>query len=169
MHLIYAKESFKRSGYRSAADSSIFLAGPTPREKDVKSWRPDAISYFERLNFSGTLIIPEPRDGDWSVCYDYQREWEQIGLDLATAVLFWVPRDLSRLPSGKLRLPGFTTNIEWGRCTMRYPHKLVLGFPASAPKMGYISEDARELGIPFEHDLRYLCHLALRLVEQQSR
>ena len=43
------------------ARKSVFLAGPTPRQKDIDSWRPEAIEIFRgRLQFTGTLLVPEP-------------------------------------------------------------------------------------------------------------
>lgn len=53
----------------------IFLAGPTPRSTSVKSWRPEAIEYFEEANFDGTLLIPDNKD------YDFikQIQWEDDG------------------------------------------------------------------------------------------
>ena len=44
---------------------SIFLAGGTYRDLEKakqKSWRLEAIKYFEEMNFDGILIIPEFRD-----------------------------------------------------------------------------------------------------------
>jgi hypothetical protein len=44
------------------------------------------------------------------VRFDYtdQVEWEYVGLEGCRVVAFWVPRDLATLP-------GFTTNVEFGR------------------------------------------------------
>lgn len=33
-------------------DSSVFLAGPTPRSIDVASWRPDALVILEDLGYN---------------------------------------------------------------------------------------------------------------------
>ena len=38
---------------------SIFLAGPTPRSNDIKSWREEAIKILEQLEFEGIVYIPE--------------------------------------------------------------------------------------------------------------
>ncbi len=87
---------------------SIFLAGPTPRRPDVSSWRPAVLDLLRMLGFAGRVLVPERRD--WSARFSYldQVEWEHAGLEGCTVVAFWVPRDLERLP-------GFTTNVEFGR------------------------------------------------------
>ncbi len=38
---------------------SIFLAGPTPRNKEVKSWRGEALEILQRLGFDGVVYVPE--------------------------------------------------------------------------------------------------------------
>lgn len=151
MQYVYARESFE--GHEQAP--SIFLAGPIPRSDEIASWRPEACRLLKAYAFDGTIFVPESRSGKSAVEYDFLIPWKKRGLDLATVILFWVPRDLEKLP-------GFTTNIEWGRCTIKYPWKLIAGFPASAPKMGYFGEDAREHNIPLHHDLESVCHLAIR-------
>ena len=40
-------------------EKSIFLAGPTPREKDIISWRNEAIKILENLGFDGIVYVPE--------------------------------------------------------------------------------------------------------------
>jgi hypothetical protein len=106
---------------------SIFLAGPTPRSKDVASWRPEALKLLE--GFKGVVIIPERRDGVWNVEYVVQAEWECGFLDGCGVVLFWVPRDL-------VSLPGFTTNVEFGRFVG--VKRCVYGRPVGAPKTRYL-------------------------------
>jgi len=106
-------------------DGSIFLAGPTPRSADVASWRPDAIAEIERQNTVGLLVVfvPEARDGTRYPAYDDQIAWEERWLDAADTILFWIPRDMSRLP-------GLTTNVEFGR--YESSGRVVLGAPDKA-------------------------------------
>lgn len=107
------------------APESIFLAGPTPREPEVRSWRPEAVDILERLGFTGDVLIPEP------FCDDFERQvaWEKEGLDSAAAIVFWVPRDLDTLP-------GFTTNVEFGRYVDS--GRSAYGRPEGAPKTKYL-------------------------------
>lgn len=86
---------------------SIFLAGPTPRSKDVKSWRPDFIERLKQKNIDCTVLVPETVDWDWCGDFEKQCEWEYDHLHKADCIVFWVPRDLETLP-------GFTTNVEFG-------------------------------------------------------
>ena len=111
---------------------SVFLAGPTPKSKDVKSWRPLAIETFRELNWPYPihLYIPEPFDQTWP---DYlnQVEWEHEKMNIADAILFWVPRDLETMPA-------FTTNVEFGYWMAKNPNKVYYGRPPKAPNCRYL-------------------------------
>src|SRR5262249_44966669 len=87
---------------------SLFLAGPTPRSNLVASWRPDALGILRQLGFTGIVLVPERRDLSAKVSYLDQVEWEYAGLETCSVLAFWVPRELESLP-------GFTTNVEFGR------------------------------------------------------
>lgn len=101
MKVIYTPEPVILDG------KSIFLAGPTPRSAEVASWRPYALELLDKLNFKGTVCVPERRD--WKVAFEYndQVEWEWQGLENCTAIVFWVPREVKTMPA-------FTTNVEFG-------------------------------------------------------
>ena len=153
MTLIYSKETIKHNG------RTIFLAGPSQRRDTDISWRPEAIEFFKKNNFKGTLILPEEKPGV-SIRPDYndQIEWEEEGLTLADIILFWIPRDLERAP-------GFTTNIEWGYWLAEAPWKLVLGSPENAPKMNYLNYYADKYTVPRFDDLeamiKFICEKKL--------
>jgi hypothetical protein len=121
--------------------SAIFLAGPTPRDPDTPSWRPEALAALERAGYDGVVFVPE-YEGEWAEDYEYseQVEWEEKYLNMADVILFWVPRDIEG------GLPAFTTNIEWGK--WQYTGKCVLGFPEGADKMRYLAADAEREGVP---------------------
>lgn len=139
---------------------SIFLAGPTPRSRDVASWRPEALALLTQLGFKGAVIIPEDRDFDNRTDFDYagQIDWERTCLKAASMVVFWVPRDLADMPA-------FTTNIEFGFVSERN-QPFVLGYPANAPKMRYLAHVAHECGRPVFHTLQqtlaYACENATK-------
>ena len=89
---------------------SLFLAGPTPRSKDVLSWRPKAIEILGNLKFDGTILVPEwspyiPRPENFD--YLNQVEWEHEGLEHCSHVVLWVPRNMKTMPA-------LTTNVEFG-------------------------------------------------------
>ncbi|MGD9901480.1 MAG: nucleoside 2-deoxyribosyltransferase domain-containing protein [Spirochaetales bacterium] len=109
---------------------SIFLAGPTPRKKEVKSWRPKALEILEKLNFDGLVYVPEHKT---EVKYDYldQVEWERDGLKNAKIIVFWVEREL-------VDMPAFTTNIEFGFFLAKTPEKVLYARPDDAPKNAYL-------------------------------
>jgi hypothetical protein len=108
---------------------SIFLAGPTPRSDVAPSWRPAALDLLRVLGFDGTVLVPERQD--WKAGFDYlnQVEWEHAGLEGCDVIVFWVPRDVTSLP-------GFTTNVEFGRYVGR--KACVYGRPEGAPHTRYL-------------------------------
>lgn len=129
------------------AHRSIFLAGPTPRNVDgapsMIGWRDSAIGilaaqYHDTPNFT-TVFAPELGNGQWLGDYDGQVEWERRALDMATVILFWVPRELQHMPA-------FTTNVEFGM--YMNSGRVVLGYPPHTPQMKYLDWHARRLGIP---------------------
>ncbi|WP_222106366.1 nucleoside 2-deoxyribosyltransferase domain-containing protein [Catellatospora sichuanensis] len=123
-------------------EAALFLAGPTPRSPDVASWRPEALRLLAQLwTGPGRLVVfaPERPEGGMPHGWLHQVQWEDSCLHLSDTVLFWVPRDLATLP-------GFTTNVEWGR--WESSGRVVLGAPADAPGMRYLSHYAQLHGAP---------------------
>jgi 8-oxo-dGTP pyrophosphatase MutT (NUDIX family) len=112
----------------------IFLAGPTPRDNATTSWRGEALRLL--AGFEGVVVVPEFEEGIFQpglesnpILHLAQMEWERIGLERADAILCWVPRT-------KDTLPGFTTNVEFGRYVTT--GKLILGAPKDAYKIDYL-------------------------------
>lgn len=153
------KALFSPDYARQYATRSIFLAGPTVRQRpdgDITAWRRQALGYLQRSGFDGDVFFPECAPGrTFNHMYEAQLEWEAYHMDTATCILFWVPRDLKLLP-------GFTTNIEWGMwCDSG---KVVLGFPKDAPKMKPFRFWANVLGVPVAHTVGETLDLALKAV-----
>jgi nucleoside 2-deoxyribosyltransferase len=147
LEIIYAPESFPNQ-----VKNSIFLAGPTPRSKEVKSWRPAALELLRQLGFDGMVFVPEPRNGNFKHQYDDQVNWELEGLKRADCILFWVPRSLDQLP-------GFTTNVEFGYWI--HSKKVVYGHPPDAEKMRYLDHLAKFHHVPIHFDLKSTIQSAL--------
>ncbi len=124
MKVVYATQPLPQSITRS-----IFLAGPTPRGPEAESWRPHAISLLQEIGFDGTVFVPESEDGIWRQSYTDQVEWEELCLNAADCIVFWIPRNLETMPA-------FTTNIEFG--AWQSSGKCIVGAPEDAPKMSYI-------------------------------
>lgn len=108
---------------------SIFLAGPTPRDQDVKSWRPEAINILNSLNYDGVIYVPE-HEFEQKYGYIDQVSWEREALTSADVILFWVPREIKIMPA-------FTTNTEFGYFIAKNPETVVYGRPDEAPKNKY--------------------------------
>lgn len=108
---------------------SIFLAGPTPRTPDIKSWRTDACKYIQEKEFDGIVYVPEY--SSWRPLENYlnQVEWEREALSNASVILFWIPRELPDMP-------GFTTNVEFGYWI--HTGKIIYGRPNESRKNGYL-------------------------------
>lgn len=122
LRIVWAREPIPAPG------PSVFLAGPTPRlGNDVESWRPAALAELAAQWTGSTPLIvfsPEPRGGWRAEHYDDQVEWETDARAAATAIMFWIPRDLKTLP-------GFTTNVEFGLDVTT--GRAVLGCPPDCP------------------------------------
>ena len=108
---------------------SIFLAGPTPRENNIESWRKYACKYLEDIGFNGIVYVPEY--SIWKPKEDYTDQvlWEREALSNATIIAFWIPR---KLPD----MPAFTTNVEFGYWL--HTGKVLYGRPNDARKIKYL-------------------------------
>lgn len=107
------------------------LCGSTPHTADVKSWRPEAIEILDKLGFNGTVLVPEfrywPSGKTPPFNFLAQVEWEWQALNSVDLIAFWIPRDLKTLP-------GFTTNVEFGR----YVKNCIYGRPDNSEKNDYL-------------------------------
>uniref|UniRef100_UPI003F498973 nucleoside 2-deoxyribosyltransferase domain-containing protein n=1 Tax=Streptosporangium sp. CA-235898 TaxID=3240073 RepID=UPI003F498973 len=145
------------------AGPSVFLAGPTPRAGTVPSWRPatvDALAAAWAGRQPLTVLTPESRGGIRAKHYDDQFEWETTARETATAILFWIPRDLATLP-------GFTTNVEFGHDVRT--GRAVLGCPPNCPnpeRNRYLIHLAHRYGVPVRDTLADTVAAALAVVEQ---
>ena len=108
---------------------SIFLAGPTPREEKVASWRVDAVKKLEELGFDGVVFVPEYSTWVPKTNYVDQANQEREALTEANVILFWIPRSLPDMP-------GFSTNVEFGYWL--HSKKVIYGRPDGAPKTKYL-------------------------------
>jgi hypothetical protein len=159
MRVIYARQPIQVHA------RAIFLAGPTPRDKAVPSWRPEALDILQnKLSFNGTVFVPE--DEGWgemgNLEYNDQIGWERAGLRDSHVVVFWVPRDMQHMPA-------LTTNIEFGAITGLDHQPIrpyVLGYPQAAPKMGYLRYVALEQKMPVHHTLYDTLQSAVQLAAQ---
>jgi hypothetical protein len=141
--------------------ASVFLAGPTPRSDDVPSWRPDAVRELA-AQWGGpgqlAVLLPEPSAGQSWPYFDGQAEWETLARAAATAILFWIPRDLRTLP-------GFTTNVEFGLDVTT--GRAVLGCPPDCPnpeRNRYLIWLAHRHGVPVTGTLPDTVASALALI-----
>ncbi|MCB5910347.1 nucleoside 2-deoxyribosyltransferase domain-containing protein [Streptomyces pinistramenti] len=141
---------------------SVFLAGPTPdKSAPVPSWRPAAIEALA-AQWTGeqqlTVLSPESRGGQRADRYEDQVGWETAARAAATAILFWIPRDLRTLP-------GMTTNVEFGLDVAS--GKVVLGAPTDCPnpeRNRYLIYVARRHGVPVRTTLHGTVTAALALM-----
>jgi hypothetical protein len=162
MNIVYAQQTPP-----SLYSKSIFLVGPTPRDKSHKSWRPEALKYLEEMGYDGVVFVPESPDGimkDWNA----QVEWEKKYLLRADVILAWVPRKFPEFP-------GMTTNIEVG--TFIESGRLFYGRPDWAEKKGYLDWLYKDRTNKSPHNnlkslikevLEYLGDGALRIYGEQS-
>lgn len=150
MKIVYTNDPLPK-----AWSKSIFLAGPTPRSEEVKSWRPDALRLLEEAGYDGVVFVPEFANWKALENYEGQVDWEHECLDRADCILFWVPRNLATLPA-------FTTNVEFG--LYADSGKVVLGCPPGAPKNRYLQLTATKKAIPQVDTLRDAVNLVVRMI-----
>ena len=108
---------------------SIFLAGPTPRNKEVISWRINACKYIEKSGFDGVVYVPEYSSWKPLADYNHQVMWEREALSNASVIAFWIQRELPDMPA-------FTTNVEFGYWI--HTGKVLYGRPDKAVKNKYL-------------------------------
>jgi hypothetical protein len=157
INLVMAREPLP-----AASSPSVFLAGPTPdRSAPVPSWRPAAAAALD-AQWTGdqplTVLSPESRNGHRADRYETQVDWETDARAAATAILFWIPRDLRTLP-------GMTTNVEFGLDVGS--GRAVLGCPPGCPnpeRNRYLIYVAHRHGVPVCTTLADTAAAALALV-----
>lgn len=156
--LVYAGQPLPPQG-----TASVFLAGPTPRSADVPSWRPAAIREIAAQwhdQAALAVLIPEPMDGQRWLYHDNQAVWETDARASASAILFWIPRDLRTLP-------GFTTNVEFGLDVTT--GRAVLGCPPDCPnpeRNRYLIWLAHRHGVPVTDTLEETVAAALAILRR---
>jgi hypothetical protein len=110
----------------------IFLAGPTVRgnQTHLTSWRFEAIELFEKMGFTGSLIVPEFISKTESDKGRFDLPiWEDNGLERADCDMFWICRTRECY--------GLNTNSEHGYWLAKDPMKLVYGRPDDAFRIDY--------------------------------
>lgn len=88
--------------------------------------------------------------------------WETDARASASAILFWIPRDL-------VSMPGMTTNVEFGPDVTS--GRAVLGCPADCPypeRNRYLIYVARRYGAPVRDTLHDTVAAALAIIGEQS-
>ncbi|MEU4080422.1 nucleoside 2-deoxyribosyltransferase domain-containing protein [Streptomyces venezuelae] len=144
------------------AGPSVFLAGPTPdKSAPVPSWRPEAVRLLSE-QWTGeqplAVLSPESRNGERADRYETQVNWETDAREAATAILFWIPRDMRVLP-------GMTTNVEFGLDATS--GRAVLGCPPDCPnpeRNRYLIHIAHRHAVPVRTTLADTAAAALALV-----
>lgn len=131
------------------AGPSIFLAGPTVDMSDPgPSWREEAIRLLTEAG-APNVITPESFMGIRADSYDQQFTWECAARSLrGVVILYWIPRDVNKLP-------GFTTNVEFGY-DVASARKVVLGVPMDCPnpeRNRYLVALANTHSVPVRTDL----------------
>jgi len=145
--VVYAREPFPAS-----VKKTVFLAGPTPRQDGIPSWRPEALKHLQALGFDGHVFLPEPKDGKWLADYDGQIEWEEEALNRSDVIVFWVPREVGPMTA-------LTTNIEWGM--WQDSGKVIWSAPDWAKHTRYPEYYAKKLGVQTANELRQALFLAV--------
>jgi nucleoside 2-deoxyribosyltransferase-like protein len=151
MQVVYAQEALP-----DCITRSIFLLGPTPRSKEVETWRKEALQILSDLGYDGVVFVPEPRERQDHFEWERQVDWEDRCLNVSDAIVAW-------LPTTPDTMPGFTSRVELGRW-MTTNKPIVLGYPEGAFKVGYLAHYAEKLNIPIHHSLASTLEEAIKLL-----
>ncbi len=123
--------------------NAIFLAGPCPRSDFSDDWRIEAFSILEQLGFDGTVITPtnpnfKQMTEEFGFTQELAREkqvaWERAAMHIASAIVFWVPRDSAH--------PARTTNYEFGEWYKK--QHVFVGWPDNAEHNEYMACKLKE-------------------------
>ena len=147
----YMQIIFSDSPQPQQITHSIFLAGPSPRKPQDNNWRIEAIEILKKLNFTGQVFIPIPKEkfyngqdeNSWT--YLKQIQWECSFRHIADKIVFWVPRSIAH------EQPGFTTNVEFGEDL--HSGKIIYGRPDNADKCRYLDERIKQIQQPIFNTL----------------
>jgi 8-oxo-dGTP pyrophosphatase MutT (NUDIX family)/nucleoside 2-deoxyribosyltransferase len=139
MNTVYVFQPFPHTFHKS-----LYLAGPTPRDPTLASWRPQALHLLKASAYDGVVFVPESQDGQRRGDYNQQMAWELEAMRRADILLFWVPAE-------KDTLPAYTTRIEFGLQVQS--GKVVLGMPHDAYKTRYIEKLAQKYQLAVHHTL----------------
>lgn len=137
-------------------NKTIFLAGPTPRNNNVKTWRTEAVEILKQLNYDGTIFIPEDSTGGFKNDYNDQVQWELDALNRTDIIVFWVPRDKE--------MPAYTTNVEFGSWISS--GKVVFGYPPEAERIRYLEYLAKSNNVKSYSTLKDTLQEAVNQVGQ---
>src|SRR5919197_1375246 len=129
MQTVYVYQPFPRTFHKS-----LYLAGPTPRDAGVCSWRPEAVHFLESLSYDGVVFLPESQARQRQGDYDQQMAWELEAMRRSDVLLFWVPVEREALPA-------YTTRVEFG--FQVHSGKVILGMPQDAYQTRYMKKLAQ--------------------------
>ncbi len=101
--------------------------------------------------------MPEEASGSPKFDYDDQVEWEWEGIQTATIVLFWIPREL-------VTMPAMVTNVEYGFTIAG--QNLAIGWPEDAPKNKYLQKLADRYNLPVYNRLDDTCTAAMIMANE---
>lgn len=145
----------------SGLRNSIFLAGPCPRENYADDWRYEAFDILNELGFTGNVITPtnpQFHTIEKSVAIKEQIEWERIAMHIASAIVFWVPRDKDH--------PAMTTNIEFGEWYKK--NNVFIGWPDFAEHVDYFKYKLEEQNKPYFQILSETLQAAVAALNRPS-
>jgi len=156
MHVVYYGDNLEPHRYRP----SVYLDGPKTMSTAIKfQWRTRMINQFTRDGFNHVVIIPEKRKGNGYPNYGTHEfyEWEEAAMNMATIVMFWIPRD-SRI------FPGRDINDRWGAYKLK--KNVILGIPSGSEETGYQNWYSDRNDITVVHHLENMVQYVTQMLDQ---
>jgi ADP-ribose pyrophosphatase YjhB (NUDIX family) len=161
MEVIYAQEKWPVE--LKNIKKSIFLAGPTPRDDSVKSWRDEALAELKKIGYDGVVYIPEAGDESYYNDYTEQIDWEHACLDACDVIVFWIPRDMDiNKNTNEPKMAALTTNVEFGLYCKS--GKLAIGSPKDAPHCTYLQAVCKDEQVEYHSTLKDTLQYAVDMI-----
>lgn len=149
------------------ARNSIFLAGPCPRHDFSDDWRFEAFKILDKLGFTGNVITPSNKNyskmlTDFGMTKEKslqtQTSWERAAMHVASAIVFWIPRDEQH--------PARTTNFELGEWYKK--PNIFVGWPNTAQHNEYIACKLMEQGKQFYQSLEEMLSRVIQVLNNDK-
>lgn len=140
---------------------SVYLDGPKSTVSGL-SWRKKLFEILQQQGFTWTVIIPECRKDNQVPPYGTEEfyHWETVVMEMASTIMFWMPRDSSIFPARDM-------NDRWGH--YKHEKNIILGYPPRTENINYQGWYAKKHGITMVHSLENMAQYIKAVLDQFAK